>query len=301
MIKQKIARLGKSLSKRYRRIARSIGASLYGRMRPTCIVIGTQKGGTTALHKYLSQHPDIVSAIKKELHFFNCDIAYNQGDDFYETFFEANTPSRKNKMALDVTPDYLFFSYKTAERIAKYSPDIKLIALLRNPITRAYSAWQMYKRFYQKNPGWHYNWNCACGLDNALQNLVPRKQFGESFLEDIEFEIDLINKGQLPEMSVLSYGFYADQLAPFYRYFKPEQLLIIQSESMRSNTVSYLHQIESHLNIAHHAWSSQEVQPYFEGGYGKSISSQERHILKQFYQPHNEKLFSLLNKEFDWA
>jgi hypothetical protein len=47
-------------------------------MRPTGIVLGTQKGGTTALYHYLSQHPDVVPSLQKEIHFFNCDAHYEQ-------------------------------------------------------------------------------------------------------------------------------------------------------------------------------------------------------------------------------
>lgn len=300
MIKQKFLRLKKSLSKKYLKTSRFIGSAIYEHMQPTCIVIGTQKGGTTALHKYLSQHPSIVPAIKKELHFFNCDNAYNQGLDHYASFFEADLPSRKNKITLDVTPDYLFFSYKTAERIHQYNPNMKLIALLRDPIKRAFSAWQMYKHFYQKNKDWHYKWNCNCGLDKTLQKLVPRKSYGESFIKDIRLELDLLNEGLLPEMAILNYGFYAQQLEQFIRFFNHENLLVIESNAMREHTQQYLSKIETHLNINHHDWSLSDIQPHFVGSYSERMTEQEISLLKQLYKPHNEKLFELLNDRFDW-
>lgn len=294
------ARLKRSFTKRSNRVLRAIGSTIYGHMQPECIVIGTQKGGTTALHKYLSQHPSIVPAIKKEMHFFNCDNAYNKGLDYYRHFFEAATPNRANKIAIDVTPDYLFFSYKTAERIYQFNPSIKLIALLRDPIKRAYSAWQMFKRIHEKNPLFYRNWNCNCGLDEKLKNLVPRPSFGESFLKDIEFELELLQKGLSPEMAVLNYGFYADQLETYFRVFNPNQLLIIQSEAMREHTQHYLSKIETHLNIAPHNWAASDIQPHYEGNYAQRMSTQEISILQQLYKPHNEKLFDLIHDRFDW-
>lgn len=109
---------------------------------PLFIVAGTQKSGTTALAAYLSLHPNITMSKKKELHFFDKNNNYQQGMVHY---LEEFIHTENTMMYGEATPFYLA-SRQACARIAKHLPDAKLIILLREPVQRAYSEYQMKKR-----------------------------------------------------------------------------------------------------------------------------------------------------------
>jgi hypothetical protein len=113
------------------------------RLKPTFLVIGAQKSGTTSLHAYLADHPAILCATPKEVHYF--DQAYHRGDRWYL----AHLPLAGRGIAAraragvapavgEVTPAYLFTPL-VPQRAHAFDPRLKLIAVLRDPVTRAYS------------------------------------------------------------------------------------------------------------------------------------------------------------------
>ena len=116
-------------------------------MLPNFIIIGVQRGGTTSLYKYLTKHPKIIPAIKKEIHFF--DNNFHKGISWYQSQFKQNRLLMllyKKKKFYDsitgeATPYYIYHPYGV-ERISKLIPNVKLIILLRNPVERAYSHYQ---------------------------------------------------------------------------------------------------------------------------------------------------------------
>ena len=269
-------------------------------MRPAGMVLGAQKAGTTALYEYLAKHPGIVPSKRKEMHFFNNDRSYARGEKHYLADFELNTPWRRNKITLDVSPGYLLPAEKTAERIFRFDPALKLMATLRDPVARAYSAWQMYRKFYKKDKDWFFKWNEGYTDEDQSRVYVRRESFGDSFLADIEFEFTWKNKGRQVEMLLIDHGYYADQLAVFLEFFPREQLLIIINEEMRRDTASILAQIESHLGLSHHQWHSNDLAPHFEGKYNEKPDAAAVALLREHFQPHNEKLFSLIGRRLDW-
>ncbi len=103
---------------------------------PDFIVLGAAKAGTTSLYHYLKQHPAIFIPSKKELRFFTNRTA--DIDEYLRFFVE-----KSDKVAGEVSSDYLYSGPDTAKRIKKYFPGVKLIAILRNPIDRAYSEYCM--------------------------------------------------------------------------------------------------------------------------------------------------------------
>src|SRR6188508_1226206 len=107
------------------------------RQPPTFMIIGTQKGGTTSLHRYLDKHPDVTMALKKEVHFF--DSFYFKGSDWYLAHFPLRSEAAQTGEA---SPTYIFHP-EAPRRVYDAFPQVKLIALLRNPVDRAYSHHQM--------------------------------------------------------------------------------------------------------------------------------------------------------------
>ena len=101
--------------------------------RPTFIIAGAMRSGTTALARYLGEHPDVFMAATKELHFF--DRHFDRGVEWYEAQFEDGASARARGEA---TPAYLYDPV-AAPRIADVLPGLHLVIMLRNPVDRAYS------------------------------------------------------------------------------------------------------------------------------------------------------------------
>ena len=106
------------------------------------LICGTQKGGTSALHEYLSEHPDLCLSATKELHFFDNEELFQQGAPDYAPCHAAFRQKMPSQLAGESTPIYMYWE-PSPKRIWEYNPRMKLIVLLRNPIDRAYAHWNM--------------------------------------------------------------------------------------------------------------------------------------------------------------
>ena len=126
------------------------------RSLPDFIIIGAMKSGTSILYnKFLSQHPCIQRATKKEIHFF--DNKYSKGILWYKSHFptlkEKNNFKVKNSQNMligEASPFYIFYPH-TARRVYEVLPKVKLIAILRNPVDRAYSHYHHIVRNNKEN------------------------------------------------------------------------------------------------------------------------------------------------------
>src|SRR3954453_6054977 len=101
------------------------------------ILAGAQKSGTTALHYFLSRHPDICMGDQQEIHFFDNDAMFVAEPDYAELHKHYPTMA-SSTIAGDCTPSYLYHE-PAMQRIWNYNPKIKLLILLRNPVERAFA------------------------------------------------------------------------------------------------------------------------------------------------------------------
>lgn len=123
---------------------------------PSFLVIGPPKCGTTSLHEYLRQHPNISLPTRKETHFFICDRdSNNLVDDYYgrvlknaifslEEYLADFEPKAEPVTYGEVCPSYIHFE-NASVNIKRYIPDAKIMAILRNPVDRFYSSYH-YRR-----------------------------------------------------------------------------------------------------------------------------------------------------------
>lgn len=118
---------------------------------PDFFVIGSGRSGTTSLHRYLSQHPQLFLAPKNPSYFYACDLGRTPLEGSPEAlppYFVRDAEKYRNLFAEvpagmhagDVSPVYLASTH-VAGRIASHNPGAKLIALLRNPVDRVFSRY----------------------------------------------------------------------------------------------------------------------------------------------------------------
>lgn len=186
-------------------------------------IIGAQKSGTTALHYLLEKHPNIVLGDQQEMHFFDNETIFLKPPD-YELLHRHFPALPASAVAGDCTPSYLYWK-PAAERIRQYNPAIKLLALLRNPIDRAFAHWNM-QRFKGREP--------------------------LAFLDAIKEETNRIAPPLSIESRRFSYvdrGFYTEQLEQFLKLFPREQLKIIKFEEFRDHQLETMNAIFHFLGV----------------------------------------------------
>ena len=107
------------------------------RSLPDFIILGAARCGTTTMYDLITSHPTIKPALRKEIGYFSTHY------DFGTPWYKSNFPlSRDNVITGEATPRYLP-DPKVPPRMAKLLPNTKLIILLRNPVDRAYSYYNM--------------------------------------------------------------------------------------------------------------------------------------------------------------
>lgn len=103
-------------------------------------ICGAQKAGTTSLKQYLSEHPEIHSHVQKEFAFFYNEEEFERGmDSAYAKYFGPFVAGKK----LIAKNAGLYTNEKGLRRLAEHNPECKVVLVLRNPVERAYSAFQM--------------------------------------------------------------------------------------------------------------------------------------------------------------
>ncbi len=286
-------------------VKKSLRALLPGNA-PDFLIIGAQKSGTSSLHYYLTAHPEIESASLKEVNFFNEDFNFNKGINWYENHFKH--PLKNKKLFFEASPVY-FYNKKSVERIYKYKPDIKLIILLRNPVDRAYSSWNMYNNFFVNQSVPDIISKSPPGTNGNIMYkfLYKDRTTFPTFKECISYEFNLTNSNSPEdEPSFIRRGLYFEQVKEYLKYFSKDQLLILGFKELVEDKLAMLNKIENFLDISHYDFSSAKnvidkvVVKKQKVRYTEKIDETIKAELTEFYNPWNQKLFELLGKELKW-
>lgn len=244
---------------------------------PDFLIIGAQKCGTTYLYEKLVEHPQVLSALTKEVHFF--DNAYHEGEAWYRGHFPGKGG---DDITGEASPYYIVHPH-AARRVRDTAPNAKLILLLRNPVNRAYS---------------HYHHEARLGFEPLT--------FAEALAQEEKRLSGEVEK-MLKDERYYSYahqhyayrlkGLYADQLKGWFNLFPQAQLLVLKSETFYQNTPAVMRQVTDFLGIP--AWDGWQFSPPKSNGYAK-IDPALRQTLAAYYAPHNQRLYELIGADFGW-
>ena len=253
---------------------------------PDFLIIGAQKGGTTFLYNALRRHPYFKAATKKEIHFFDTQKYAKKGLDWYREQFPSPKIKNGAKVLTGEASPYYMFHPLVPRRVAECLPDVRLIALLRNPIDRAYSDYQ-----HKVRQG-----NEELSFEDAI-DAEEERIAGEQ--EKIHAREDYMSRAYR-RYTYLLRGIYVDQIQEWHRYFDSEQLLIIKSEDFREEPESALKQVQAFLGLPERGLDIEVVQGRNVGGYQQQMDPQTRRRLQVYFEPHNRRLYDYLGRDFGW-
>lgn len=204
-------------------------------LMPNFFIIGATKSGTTSLHHYLQQHPDIYLSTDKEPHYFALtreevnalsgpDVELRRGmyiTDIhkYAALFE---PAKGVQAIGEASAMYLYYP-NAPLRIATQLPEAKLIAVLRNPVERAYSAY----------------------LHKLRDGLEVHTEFGKALLD----EPKRIAENWTPLWYYRELGFYYKQLKRYYDLFNPMQLRVYLYDDFKAAPLAVVKDIYGFLGV----------------------------------------------------
>ncbi|TVM04152.1 MAG: sulfotransferase [Candidatus Brocadia sp. WS118] len=231
------------------------------------LIAGTQKGGTSALDAYLREHPEICMADKKEVHFFDTERYFQKVKVDYSVYHSFFSPKSSHKLLGETTPIYMYW-YDSPRRIWQYNPSMKIIMILRNPIDRAYSHWNMERdRDVDHLSFW-----------DAIQNESARCREAMPY--------------QHRQYSYVDRGFYSEQLRRIWTYFPKNQTLILKSEDLRINPKEMLEKICLFLDLS--CLHTVAIKKVHSRPYVSSLSRKEWEYLRLQFACEIRSLESIL-------
>jgi len=254
------------------------GITASSRVLPDFIIIGTVRSGSTSLYYNICEHPSVSEAAYDEIGYF--DSNYHLGENWYRSMF----PTQKimNKIREDTgysitgedTPFY-FWKKEVAERILSDMPETKLIVILRNPVDRAYS-----------------NYNLAVRKNNEKL----------TFEEAIDEEMEFLSKNSFRETvdrfrSYLTKGMYVNQIKPWLDVFSREQLHFLSTEQMKNEPCETLDLVFKFLSVP--SYNIKNPQERKLANY-KQMNENTREQLIKYYKSYNEEFFGIINQKFEW-
>lgn len=286
-----------------KKVASSILKSLERRIlvanKPDFLVIGAQKSGTTSLFSYLNERDGFKGSCPKEVNYFNRDDNYEKGDKWYENHFLSGMG--KSGLFFEATPSYLYRE-KVPARLRAYTPKLKVIVILREPISRAYSAWNMYRQWSEEGfVPWGIK-NDQHGHKESPIFQIFFKNGCPAFSDYIKLEMDLIAKGDSQEEpSLLRKGLYKPQLERYEKLFGWDSVLVLGFGELKDDSEAVIRKCYEFLDVPYRAPTDKdEKEIKNQRAYVSNISSEELETLHGFYEQPNRELFDYLGFQPDW-
>jgi hypothetical protein len=275
-----------------RAVFRSVGSrTAASRPLPDYLIIGTKRGGTTSLWRYLLEHPAVLPMYPaaenvKSPHYF--DIHWAKGQDWYR----SHLPSRRQRARVernygvcvsgDASPYYMFHPVAAA-RAATTCPAAKVIVLLRNPVDRAYSHY----RERQKNGTEALPFRAAIEaeqtrLDGEVSRILNSPTY---YSEQHDFS------------SYLARGRYLEQLEDWFARFPEERILALRSEDLYTNPQAAVAAVQDFLGIPRVPLRQPQA---FNGVPAHPMRAEDRAWLADYYRDSVAALERRLGRSFEW-
>ena len=246
--------------------------------RPSFMIIGAEKCGTTSLYQYLRKHPSVLTPIEKEIDFF--DAEYEQGIDWYLAHFPSIPTVSQQPIWItgETSANYLYDDAAPA-RVFEHFPSLQLAVILRHPIDRTESRYNM-----------------------MVRNGTEKRSFDVAVQEEIALIEAAATEDDIP-WSVLNRCRHVGNSLYFYHLrrwltlFPRKQLMVLRSEDLFAQPAETLSQLYQAFGLSHHP---EQTYPKHNSGQYQPADSEIRRVLADFFKPHTQKLEALLTQSFNW-
>ena len=192
---------------------------------PTFLIIGAGKSGTTSLHNYLNQHPQVYMSPVKETNFFEMEgtdqesiemipQSVTKWEEYVKLFEEAG-----NAKAIGETSPMYLYGKRSPENIRRYLPDVKLVVILREPTSRLYSRY----------------------LHLARDGRLPTPHFKDA--------LDRSNTVWWTRNDLVQEGFYHRHLSRYFKIFPKEQIKVFLYEDLQKNAARVMRELFKFIGV----------------------------------------------------
>ncbi len=258
------------------------------RLQPNFLVVGAQRCGTTSLFRALEQHQQVVRpTINKGINYF--DINYSRGERWYRAHFPLalNTLHRKHEEKTRATFEasgYYLFHPLAGERIAQDLPRVKIVAMLRDPVERAYSAWK-----HESARGFdHMSFEEAIAKESQRTAGERERMIADPTYQSFAYR----------HHSYTARGHYAAQLRRFYDRFPASSIHVVYSEAFFAQPALEFALLTSFLGIEPAVGLSFDQHNARPGG---AMPGRTRETLAQVYASEADELEALVGRRPPWS
>ena len=276
--------------------SRLVARRLVDRRRPLpeLLVIGAQRAGTSSLYKWLEAHPSVVASLRKETEYLTA--RWCRGEDWYRAHFPSRHRRRAEEslrhrriLSFEASPNYLFHP-QAPERAARLMPEARLVALLRDPVERAWSHWQHEVRAGREE----LSFEDAIDAEDGRLAGEEERMAADPCYRSLPWE----------RHSYIARGLYASQLERWTLRFGSDRLLVIHSADLYREPDRVYLQILEFAGLP--PWTPHRFQNY---SYGRkpnpshpfeNLADSTRRKLERRFAPHNRHLFGLLGRDLGW-
>jgi hypothetical protein len=249
------------------------------RTEPDFLIVGAQRAGTTSLYRYLAEHPAVAPPLRKEIQYFT--LHYEQGDQWYRAHFPIAARGRRT---FEATPYYLFHPAAPG-RAATIVPQAKVIALLRDPVARAFSHWQH---------------NASRGLEHLGFEAALDAETDRLAGEEERLGADPTYRSDPHRLwSYMARGRYAEQLERWLARYQPDRVLVLRSEDLYEHPGPTYARTLEFLGLP--AVDLDAYPRYTRRVSAARMTEGARHRLCAYFGPHNERLATLLGENVWWG
>lgn len=262
------------------------------RTGPDYLVIGTKRGGTTSLARWLLDHPDVAPLFparetRKGTYFF--DVNFGRGLAWYRSHFPTRIAHRVRgrkhphpPVIGEASPYYLHHPH-AAGRARRIAPGAKIIALLRNPVERAHGHWAERMRSGVE----------SLDFSEAIRIENDRLRGEEQRMIDDPRYVSFAHQHQ----SYIDQGRYARGLRRWLGAFPDDQILVLRSEDLYTDPVATFDQVLDFLGLRPHApaeftaWNVEPKDP---------LRAEDRAFLLSELADDVAQLEALLGRSMNW-
>ncbi len=257
---------------------------------PDYLIVGAMKGGTSALHAHLAEHPGVAPPVRKELHYF--DVRPDHGLSWYRRQFPRRRDMGRLRDQLGYRPvtgeasPYYLFHPLAAGRIADALPGVRIVVMLRDPVRRAFSHHVHNRQSGRED----LDFEAAVAAEPArLRGEWRRIVAGRAGAGYVSYAHRMF--------SYVGRGEYVGQIRVLFDLFGRERVLVVQSERYRRDVQDGYDEVCRFLGLPPHALADRDPR-HVRTAPGDTVPGEVR--LRRHFAPLDAELYDLLGWDAVW-